>query len=65
MDLPVESITWYEAEQFCLRLGMITGRAYRLPSEAEWEYACRAGTTTPFNFGPTITPELAANTGVR
>jgi formylglycine-generating enzyme required for sulfatase activity len=59
VDLPVESISWNEAEEFCLRLAAITGRAYRLPSEAEWEYACRAGTTTPFNFGPTITPELA------
>jgi len=59
IDLPVESITWYEAEEFCLRLAAITGRAYRLPSEAEWEYACRAGTVTPFNCGPTITPELA------
>jgi len=54
IDLPVESITWYEAEEFCLRLAAITGRAYRLPSEAEWEYACRAGTVTPFNCGPTI-----------
>ena len=59
IDLPVESITWNEAEEFCLRLAAITGRSYRLPSEAEWEYACRAGTTTPFNFGLTITPELA------
>jgi formylglycine-generating enzyme required for sulfatase activity/uncharacterized caspase-like protein len=59
IDLPVESITWNEAEEFCLRLSAITGRAYRLPSEAEWEYACRAGTATPFHFGPTITPELA------
>ena len=59
IDLPVESITWYEAEEFCLCLVAITGRPYRLPSEAEWEYACRAGTTTPFNCGPTITPELA------
>jgi formylglycine-generating enzyme required for sulfatase activity len=59
IDLPVESITWNEAEEFCMRLGAITGRAYRLPSEAEWEYSCRAGAGTPFNFGPTITPELA------
>jgi len=59
VDLPVESITWNQADEFCLRLAAITGRAYRLPSEAEWEYSCRAGTTTPFNFGPTITPELA------
>jgi formylglycine-generating enzyme required for sulfatase activity len=59
IDLPVESITWYQAEEFCLRLAAITGRSYRLPTEAEWEYACRAGTTTPFNVGPTITPDLA------
>jgi formylglycine-generating enzyme required for sulfatase activity/uncharacterized caspase-like protein len=59
IDLPVESITWNEAEEFCLRLAAITGRPYRLPSEAEWEYCCRAGTVTPFHFGPTITPELA------
>jgi formylglycine-generating enzyme required for sulfatase activity/uncharacterized caspase-like protein len=59
IDLPVESITWNEAEEFCLRLAAITGRGYRLPSEAEWEYACRSGTVTPFHFGPTITPELA------
>src|ERR1700751_651519 len=59
VDLPVESITWNEAEEFCLRLAAITGRPYRLPSEAEWEYACRAGTATPFNCGPTITPDLA------
>jgi len=59
IELPVESITWNEAEEFCTRLSAITGRRYRLPSEAEWEYACRAAATTPFNFGPTITPELA------
>jgi formylglycine-generating enzyme required for sulfatase activity/uncharacterized caspase-like protein len=59
IDLPVESISWNQAEEFCLRLAALTGRPYRLPSEAEWEYACRAGTVTPFNCGPTITPELA------
>jgi formylglycine-generating enzyme required for sulfatase activity len=59
IDLPVESIIWNEAEEFCSRLAAITGRDYRLPSEAEWEYACRAETMTPFNFGPTITSELA------
>jgi formylglycine-generating enzyme required for sulfatase activity len=59
IDLPVESIACNEAEELCLRLAAITGRAYRLPSEAEWEYACRAGTGNPFNFGPTITPDLA------
>jgi formylglycine-generating enzyme required for sulfatase activity len=59
IDLPVESITWHQAEEFCLRLTGITGRSYRLPSEAEWEYACRGGTAGPFHFGPTLTPELA------
>jgi formylglycine-generating enzyme required for sulfatase activity len=55
---PVECINWYEAVEFCKRLSKLTGRNYRLPSEAEWEYACRAGTTTPFYFGETITTEL-------
>ncbi len=58
IDLPAESITWLQAEEFCRRLAAITGRAYRLPSESEWEYACRAGTTGAFHVGPTITPEL-------
>jgi formylglycine-generating enzyme required for sulfatase activity len=42
---PVEQITWYEAQEFCARLSQLTGESYRLPSEAEWEYACRAGAT--------------------
>jgi formylglycine-generating enzyme required for sulfatase activity len=58
-NLPVERITWYDAVEFCERLSQLTGRKYRLPSEAEWEYACRAGTTTPFHFGETITGKLA------
>jgi len=58
-DLPVERVSWHDAVEFCTRLSKKTGREYRLPSEAEWEYACRAGTTTPFHFGETITPELA------
>jgi formylglycine-generating enzyme required for sulfatase activity len=57
--LPVESVTWNEADEFCRRLSELAGRDYRLPSEAEWEYACRAGTTGPFNVGPAITTELA------
>ncbi|OKH53098.1 serine/threonine protein kinase [Calothrix sp. HK-06] len=56
---PVENVSWHEAQEFCARLHQKTGRKYRLPSEAEWEYACRAGTTTPFHFGDTITPDLA------
>ncbi|MGD1871669.1 MAG: SUMF1/EgtB/PvdO family nonheme iron enzyme [Mastigocoleus sp.] len=58
-DLPVERVSWYDAIEFCARLSNHTGQEYRLPSEAEWEYACRAGTTTPFHFGETITSEFA------
>jgi formylglycine-generating enzyme required for sulfatase activity len=56
---PVERVSWWEAREFCSRLSQRTGRHYTLPSEAQWEYACRAGTSTPFSFGDTITPELA------
>jgi formylglycine-generating enzyme required for sulfatase activity/tRNA A-37 threonylcarbamoyl transferase component Bud32 len=57
-NLPVENVSWNDAVEFCVRLSQKTGRSYRLPSEAEWEYACRAGTTTPFHFGDTVTPDL-------
>ena len=57
--LSVDSISWYDAVEFCARVSRATGKEYRLPSEAEWEYACRAGTTTPFYFGTTITSKLA------
>ena len=56
---PVEKVSWEDAQEFCKRLSVATGKDYRLPSEAQWEYACRAGTETPFHFGETISPELA------
>ncbi|WP_072621034.1 bifunctional serine/threonine-protein kinase/formylglycine-generating enzyme family protein [Spirulina major] len=56
---PVEQVSWKDSIEFCLRLSEATGKLYRLPSEAEWEYACRAGTTTPFHFGPTLSPQVA------
>jgi len=56
-DRPVESVSWLDVMEFCRRLSKHTKREYRLPSEAEWEYACRAGTTTPFHFGETITTD--------
>jgi formylglycine-generating enzyme required for sulfatase activity len=60
---PVEQVSWDDAIEFCARLSNKTGKTYRLPSEAEWEYACRAGTTTPFYFGETITTDLANYNG--
>jgi len=62
-NLPVEQVSWNDAVEFCERLSQKTGREYRLPSEAEWEYAARAGTTTPFAFGETITPEFVNYNG--
>jgi formylglycine-generating enzyme required for sulfatase activity len=56
---PVEQVSWLDAMEFCHRLSQHTGKNYTLPSEAQWEYACRAGTTTPFHFGPTISTEVA------
>jgi formylglycine-generating enzyme required for sulfatase activity len=55
---PVEKVSWDDAVTCCQRLILKTGRHYTLPSEAQWEYACRAGTTTPFYFGESITPDL-------
>lgn len=56
-QLPVEQVTWQDATEFCARLSQATGRLYRLPSEAEWEYACRAETKTPFHFGQTLSAD--------
>ena len=57
--LPVERVSWLEAMEFCDRLSTYTALSYRLPTEAEWEYACRSGTQTPFYFGETITADVA------
>ncbi|MDJ0636340.1 MAG: SUMF1/EgtB/PvdO family nonheme iron enzyme [Xenococcaceae cyanobacterium MO_188.B29] len=56
---PVANISWDDAKEFCHQLSQQTGTEYRLPSEAEWEYAARAGTKTPFYFGATVTGKLA------
>jgi formylglycine-generating enzyme required for sulfatase activity len=58
-ERPVENVSWQDAIEFCRRLSKLTKRNYTLPSEAQWEYACRAGTTTPFHFGETLITELA------
>ena len=58
-NCPVERVSWKDAVEFCARLSAQTGCTYRLPTEAEWEYACRADTATPFYFGETITTDLA------
>jgi formylglycine-generating enzyme required for sulfatase activity len=55
---PVECVSWDDGVAFCQKLSQKTGKNYKLPSEAQWEYACRAGTTTPFYFGESITPYL-------
>ena len=62
-ERPVVNVSWAEAMEFCRRLSLRTGKHYTLPSEAQWEYACRAGTTTPFHFGETISPELVNYNG--
>ncbi|MCE5328363.1 MAG: formylglycine-generating enzyme family protein [Planctomycetaceae bacterium] len=57
--LPVTNVTWTAAEEFCKKLSQISGRQVLLPTEAQWEYACRAGTKGPFNFGDTVKAEQA------
>jgi formylglycine-generating enzyme required for sulfatase activity len=58
-NLPVENVTWNDCQEFVKKLREKDKKAYRLPTEAEWEYACRAGTTTPFYFGETISTDQA------
>ncbi|MEM7063446.1 MAG: SUMF1/EgtB/PvdO family nonheme iron enzyme [Cyanobacteria bacterium P01_B01_bin.77] len=62
-DYPVKNVSWHDAVEFCARLSKLTGHTYRLPTEAEWEYACRASTTSPFHFGESITTDLANYVG--
>ncbi len=58
-DLPMLQVSWDDGQEFARKLGEREGRAYRLPTEAEWECACRAGSATPFSFGDTITRDQA------
>jgi formylglycine-generating enzyme required for sulfatase activity len=62
-DYPVEKINWDDAIAFCTKLSQKTGKQYSLPSEAQWEYACRAQTTSNFHFGETITTDLVNYNG--
>ncbi|MEZ5672686.1 MAG: SUMF1/EgtB/PvdO family nonheme iron enzyme [Thiotrichaceae bacterium] len=59
VNRPVETVNWQEAVEYCLKLSQLTGKHYRLLSEAQWEYACRAGSVTKYSFGEIITPVLA------
>jgi uncharacterized protein (TIGR02996 family) len=63
--LPVEEVSWDDCQDFCAKLGEKTGQRFRLPSEAQWEYACRAGTASLFHFGATISTDQANYDGNR
>lgn len=66
MDLPVEQVSWLAADRFCRKLNqLLATKAFRLPREAEWEYACRAGTATPFASGMQLSTEQANYNGNR
>ena len=60
---PVERVSWFDCIEFCQKLSELVGREFRLPTEAEWEYACRGKTTQPFHFGKTITTDFANYNG--
>jgi formylglycine-generating enzyme required for sulfatase activity len=63
-DMPVQNVSWLEAAEFCDRLSRATGRRYRLPTEAEWEYACRAGATGLYSGDLDKMGWYAANSGI-
>ncbi|MFN9174732.1 MAG: formylglycine-generating enzyme family protein, partial [Synechocystis sp.] len=56
---PVEQVSWNDCQTFCQKISAQTGKSYHLPSETQCEYACRAGTLSPFHFGETLTTNLA------
>ena len=65
VELPITGVTWHKAKEFVRRMNAQGSSGWRLPSEAEWEYACRAGTTTAFSFGDNITPQQVNYDGQR
>ena len=60
---PVERVSWFDCLEFCQKISELVGRQFRLPTESEWEYACRGKTSTPFHYGATITTNFANYNG--